>query len=306
MPDIIEHSSKHNRIVAVYLAEMSQTSRRVMEKNLRLIARVLTNGESDSVPWEAVKNEHIVAVKLALQEANYAPATINNVLASFRGVVNTLFNQGIIGVEERDRRAAVKGVPDKQAEPAGRSLTSSEKNKVFRAFSQEQSKRSVRDRAIISTMLILGLRRAEIASLDLECIDENGYMRWTAKGSLKRVARVPEVLLEKIDEWVYIRGERPGALFTPLRAEDKVTSLRSMSHDNYREICRYWARKAGIEPFSPHDLRRTFITDMLNKNVDLARVSRLAGHSKLETTKRYDRRPAEEDYDALDKLRLPN
>jgi integrase/recombinase XerD len=61
---------------------------------------------------------------------------------------------------------------------------------------------------------------------------------------------------------------------------------------------------AGLQPFTPHDLRRTFISNMLNLT-DLATVSRLAGHEDTKTTASYDRRPIEHVIEAAALMNIP-
>jgi integrase len=103
--------------------------------------------------------------------------------------------------------------------------------------------------------------------------------------------------------WLRVRGERPGGLFLPINKGGRICGVRVSDHAVYA-VLRKRLAEAGVARLSPHDLRRTFVGDLLDAGVDLATMQRLAGHASP-TTARYDRRGEATKRRAVEALHFP-
>ena len=107
-----------------------------------------------------------------------------------------------------------------------------------------------------------------------------------------------------VEDWLVIRGKAPGPLLYPMDKAKRIIPRR-MSEQAVMSALQRRGEQAGVAPFSPHDLRRTFISDLLDAGVDLVTVSQLAGHASTSTTSRYDRRGEAAKRKAIDLLNVP-
>ena len=92
-----------------------------------------------------------------------------------------------------------------------------------------------------------------------------------------------------IVSWIRVRGSQPGPLLCPI-AQSSHVEIRPLSGQSLMLRLKERCRQAGIRPCSPHDLRRTYISYLLEDGADLAMAQRMADHANPRTTVRYDRR----------------
>jgi integrase len=100
------------------------------------------------------------------------------------------------------------------------------------------------------------------------------------------------------------KGSNPSSLFFPVNKGDRITPRR-MTDQAILWLVRRRAEDADVSRFSPHDLRRTFVSDLLDAGADLSTTKRLAGHASEATTGRYDRRGEEAKKRAAQLLHVP-
>ena len=156
----------------------------------------------------------------------------------------------------------------------------------------------VRDRAILSVGLQVGLRRAEIAGLSVGDLHQNrGYdaLRLTRKGGRRDALAIHPQAAQRIRAYLDLAGhgdDHAGPLFRPLRGNAKAHDAAGrLDPDTIDRLVRKHAAVIGLaRGYSAHSMRATFITTALENGAQLEDVQKAAGHRDPSTTKLYDRR----------------
>jgi site-specific recombinase XerD len=220
--------------------------------------------------------------------------------------------------------------------PAGRELSQGEILALITTCQEDPNTNAgIRDATIIALMYAAGLRRDEVVQLRLEDYDpETRKLVLTGKRNKQRTTYVTNGAADALHDWLSIRGTQPGSLFVEVNKGGKVLverqsmvvkpvrKIRGVDVPNkkagqtiyrggaitsqaiYNMIAKR-AQEAGIKNFSPQDVRRTFISHLLDAGADLATVSKMAGHANIQTTARYDRRPEEAKRKTAELLHVP-
>jgi site-specific recombinase XerD len=149
-----------------------------------------------------------------------------------------------------------------------------------------------RDRAMFELTYSCGLRCEEVVNLDRDDVDfDSEELRVTGKGSKTRIVPVGEPAQRALER--YLAAGRP-ALVNPAESDDPALFLskrgRRLSPSDVRRRLRVWLRNAGLSTAaSPHSLRHSFATHLLEGGVDLRAIQELLGHSSVSTTQIYTR-----------------
>jgi integrase len=275
---------------AIYLASLAPGSRPAIRSALAQIAGLLTPPrDPQTLPWHELRYRHTAAIRAALA-ARYAPATANRALSALRGVLRACRRLGLLSAD--DERAAGDVAPVRGSRlPAGRALALAELAALLRACAADAGPAGRRDAALLAVGYGAGLRRAELVGLDLADYDraEGALTIRRGKGNKERRVYLPPDAGRLLDVWLRRRRGWAGPIFVAL-ARGPTVLRRRLAPATVARILQARAAQAGVAACTPHDLRRSCISDLLDAGEDLATVQRLAGHASPETTARYDRR----------------
>jgi integrase/recombinase XerD len=210
-------------------------------------------------------------------------------LSAMRGVAQTAFNLNCMAAETLARIRSVKRVSG-DIQRKGRALNKQEIRALIKAAKQHPHMvRRCRDTAIVLTLCGTGLRAGELVKLEHRDYDNEILTVRQGKGRKHREIHVADAVDKAIRAWLKISGvkEAGDALFNRIQRNGKV-ARQPLTTTGLTGILEQLQHTSGLARFTPHDMRRTFITRLLEQGVDINTVRQLAGHSDISTTTRYD------------------
>ena len=226
-----------------------------------------------------------------LDAARYSRATINRHLSSLHGFYKWMCLQGIA---QGDPASVLSG--PKQSRHLPHVLKASEMERLLAVHgpvdelgnSREQSITDIRDQAILELFYACGARISEVATVNVGDVDFSSQLvRLFGKGSKERIVPLHDLCARSLK--TYLSDARPMLLGTKTTARMFVSTRGNpMSADAIRVMFKRTVRQAGLdERLSPHDMRHTFATDLLEGDADLRSVQEMLGHASLSTTQIY-------------------
>lgn len=309
---ILEAADADKHPVVAFLSSKSEGSVPTAISKLNIIAEIASNGQHTAMtfPWPELRYQHTAAIRAKLA-SRYKHTTANNMISMLKGVLKECWRLGLMTSDDERRATDLKQVTGTSI-PKGRMIEREEFIGMLQAcFTDMEAHKSpigMRDAALLSTLFGAGLRRAEAAALDLEDYSR-GAFKVHGKRNKERRVPVPPGLREALTDWIAVRGSEPGRLFLRIHKSGSIQRT-GISAQVIGDIVRRRATEAGvgdvdgIVDITPHDFRRTYGSQLLN-TVDVAIVKRLMGHSNVNTTINYDRRPDQAATGAVEGFDVP-
>ena len=147
--------------------------------------------------------------------------------------------------------------------------------------------KNLRDKAILELFFSTGLRVSELVSLDRDLNLSKGEFSIRGKGEKVRVVFLSETARKAIKEYLAKRKDMEEAMFIQISTVNKKNFSR-LTPRSIERIVKYYAIKAGIsKKVTPHIIRHSFATDLLQNGADIRSVQMMLGHSNISTTQIY-------------------
>jgi site-specific recombinase XerD len=231
-----------------------------------------------------VRHRDVRRYGAGLSTAGAAPATVARKLAALRGFYGFLVRTERVGQNPAELVSSPK-----RSEKLPKVLTTEQMRSLLERIGA-RTPLELRDRAMLELAYSCGLRCEEIVNLDLDSIDfETEQLRVLGKGSKERLLPVGEPAQRALRR--YLDRGRRALLADPREAALFLSkSGRRLSNSDVTRRLGLWTREAALAAgVSPHALRHSFATHLLEGGADLRTIQELLGHASISTTQVYTR-----------------
>jgi integrase/recombinase XerC/integrase/recombinase XerD len=231
-----------------------------------------------------IRHRDVRRYAAGLSSGGAAPATVARKLAAIRGLFDFLVRTGRVGQNPADLVSSPK-----REEKLPRVLSAEQVRSLLEGI-PARTPLELRDRAMLELAYSCGLRCEEIVNLDLGALDfETEQLRVLGKGSKERMLPVGEPAQKAL--WRYCERGRHALAGDPReQALFLSKSGRRLSNSDVTRRLGLWVREAALAAgVSPHSLRHSFATHLLEGGADLRTIQELLGHASISTTQVYTR-----------------
>lgn len=269
----------------------SPQTRRSYENDLKEFRSFIRKSEDDDSPFikEEAQNIDMIIIRryLSFLHRKNRKSSVARKLSTLRSFFKYLLKEGIVSTNPAKHVSTPKvekPLPSTLSVDEVFRLIESPERIRFKRESKFSKRRILRDKAILELLYSSGLRVSELVGLNINQLDlDLGFVRVMGKGRKERIVPVGEKAVGALKEYLKERGKTKGddPLFINLkggrlssRSVGRLVKLYSISSGIFRKI-------------SPHSLRHSFATHLLDGGADIREIQEMLGHSSLSTTQRY-------------------
>jgi integrase/recombinase XerD len=265
----------------IYLSVEKGLSRNTIESysiDLRKFQEFLSAGDKGFASFSRVD---IVDFIERLRAESYAISSICRFISSIKCLCKYLMIQNLIQEDPSETLQAPK-----RWERLPKALSISDVRSFLELSSSPTKPTMIRDAVMLELLYSSGLRVSELVSLKLDDIHlDAGFLRVLGKGSKERIVPVNTRAIEKLK--AYMNRQRLEILKKRLSTYLFITGRgKPMTRQRFWQAIKTLGRKSGIK-LSPHTLRHSFATHLLEGGADLRSVQKMLGHSDISTTQIY-------------------
>jgi integrase/recombinase XerD len=308
----------------LYLDKLSSTSQRSIHSQLRSIGqRMGWSSEDIATRFQSIDYQTAMQIRAMLVSARCSARSINRAMTAIKGIVKIAV---ILGKVDQLQSLQIQSITNlKHGEYKGSALSAEQATALLVVLKNANTALEIRNAAITTVLLGTGLRRSEVCMVKLQQLkpEERTLFVAKGKGNKTRTVFLPQWVFPFLERWLLLRGKQQGYLFcgvgmqhnhaagstqkkefSPVSRQDSTLLSRlnavprvvplqvdsALDSSTIYRIVQSLTKAIGLEDISPHDLRRTFITRLLEQNVDINTVRQMAGHASIATTTIYDKR----------------
>lgn len=246
---------------------------------IKFLSYLKDQGVSD---WHQVRMSDVMSFLARAQQQDLAPRSRARLLATLRGFFKFMVRDSHLN---ESPVANLTSPRLRRHLPAVLSVA-----EVERLLAQPDAARplGLRDRAMLELLYATGLRVSELTALTVGRVNlEVGFLIALGKGSKERIVPMGEAAIEAVRSYLFwtrpriLRGRISGILFVTNRG-------KAMSRQGFWKLLKKYGRQANVhKPLTPHTLRHSFATHLLERGADLRSVQMMLGHADISTTQIY-------------------
>lgn len=279
-----------NTPYSLYLSRLSPSGRRAVRSQLESIAKLCGwSAKERDFKFNQIDYAQALHLIALMQQRGWSARYINRGITAIKCIVKT----AVLSDQASEKQSLqLQAIPRlRHGEHPGKPLDTKQVEQLFASLASDTSLIGYRDHLIFALFLGLGLRLSEVLAIRVEDIDfkASSVTVLQGKGNKSRTCYLPKWVKQIIRNWLNRLGDDANYIVCKVYRSGRFDSHEAITATGLYKITKTRLSNVGIDA-APHDLRRTYITRLLDQGVDINTVRQMAGHADISTTTIYDKR----------------